>query len=177
MPAYSHCPSRLLCCVAFLVVSVLCRAQSTRGTDTAGNTLTAANVLDADPYVISPETDQRMEYALRLTLPKAEVTGVLVVKQTDDGELRCAIMNEFGVSALHFSVTADRRKVTLVNVSALFDKWYVRRVVRNDLRILFQARHSMLGRERKRRLVLMPDSRTLLLLNQRTKMSYEMRKI
>lgn len=153
---YSVCLSLLLC-----LTLLKAHAQTFDSSD------------NSDSYVITTGDDGRAEYALRLTLPKADITGLLIVKQTDEGELRGVMMNEFGVSAFQFSISANRKKVKLANVSALFDKWYIRRIIRNDLKILFQAHQSDIGRMRKRRQVLTPDAQTIVLLNHRAHIKYE----
>lgn len=70
-----------------------------------------------------------------------ELTGVCIIR-TDGGGSRGTIMNEFGVNALDFTLSANRKKVRLQHVVAMMDKWYVKRVVRKDLQYLFSATAS-----------------------------------
>ncbi len=99
---------------------------------------------------------------MRLEVKRIDITGILVLKQTAEGEIRGAMMNEFGVSALNLLVTPDRRKVTLLNVSPLLNKWYIKRAIRTDMKYLFRARMSDVGKKRKgRRIEMTGDGITL----------------
>ena len=115
------------------------------------------------PLIISfPADCDRLEYAMRLEVKKIDITGILVLKQTAEGEIRGAMMNEFGVSALNLMVTPDRRKVTLLNVSPLLNKWYIKRAIRADMKYLFRASKSDIGRKHKgRRIDITDDGITL----------------
>ena len=114
-------------------------------------------------YVMAfPPGSERAEYAMRLEVKKIDITGILVLKQTAEGEIRGAMMNEFGVSALNLMVTPDRRKVTLLNVSPLLNKWYIKRAIRADMKYLFRARTTDIGQKHKgRRIDITDDGITL----------------
>ena len=109
-----------------------------------------------------PPGSERAEYAMRLEVKKIDITGILVLKQTAEGEIRGAMMNEFGVSALNLTVTPDRRKVKLLNVSPLLNKWYIKRAIRADMKYLFRARTTDIGQKHKgRRIDITDDGITL----------------
>ena len=80
----------------------------------------------------------RQEFAVTINARGAELTGICIVK-TDETGTKGAVVNEFGVHALDFTLTADRQKVKLLNVMPAMNRWYVRRVVRKDLKYLFSA--------------------------------------
>lgn len=83
----------------------------------------------------------RQEFSVAIQTRGAEITGICIVK-TDETGTKGAIVNEFGVHALDFTLTADRRKVKLLNVMPVMNRWYVRKVVRKDLKYLFSATES-----------------------------------
>lgn len=71
-------------------------------------------------------------YAASITMPRGHISGVCML-QNCGNELRGCIFNEFGISAIDFVYTAGNRKVRLLSVVKMLDKWYIRRVLRRDL--------------------------------------------
>lgn len=116
----------------------------------------------------------RQQFAVNITARGAEVSGICIVKTDAEGS-RGAIVNEFGIHALDFTLTADRRRVKLQNVMPLMDHWYIRRVVRSDLRCLFAATEA--GRLKGRRVISVADDGTVTLSNDKYKLKYSLRKI
>jgi len=118
--------------------------------------------------------DGRQEYSVAITARGAEITGVCIVKTDAEGS-RGAIVNEFGIHALDFMVSADRRKVKLLNVIPMMDRWYVRRVVKKDLRTLFNATAD--GEQAGGRTVTVEPDGTVTLTNTRYKLKYSLKKL
>ena len=118
--------------------------------------------------------DGRQEYSVAITARGAEITGVCIVKTDAEGS-RGAIVNEFGIHALDFMVSADRRKVKLLNVIPMMDRWYVRRVVKKDLRTLFNATAD--GEQAGSRTVTVEPDGTVTLTNTRYKLKYSLKKL
>ena len=118
--------------------------------------------------------DGRQEYSVAITARGAEITGVCIVKTYAEG-IRGAIVNEFGIHALDFMVSADRRKVKLLNVIPMMDRWYVRRVVKKDLRTLFNATAD--GEQAGGRTVTVEPDGTVTLTNTRYKLKYSLKKL
>jgi hypothetical protein len=77
-------------------------------------------------------------------------------------------VNEFGIHALDFTVSADRRKVRLLHVVDFLNKWYIKRVLRKDLQFLF----SRAGQYSDRRRELHTDGNTTVMYNKRYKITY-----
>lgn len=118
--------------------------------------------------------DGRQEYSVAITARGAEITGVCIVKTDAEGS-RGAIVNEFGIHALDFMVSPDRRKVKLLNVIPMMDRWYVRRVVKKDLRTLFNAMAD--GEQAGGRTVIVEPDGTVTLTNTRYKLKYSLKKL
>ena len=118
--------------------------------------------------------DGRQEYSVAIMARGAEITGVCIVKTDGEGS-RGAIVNEFGIHALDFMVSADRRKVKLLNVIPMMDRWYVRRVVKKDLRTLFNATAD--GEQAGSRTVTVEPDGTVTLTNTRYKLKYGLKKL
>ena len=135
--------------------------------------LLMAVVAVAADYLL-PLDEGRQQYGVSITARGAEITGVCIVKTDSEGS-RGAIVNEFGIHALDFMVSADRRKVKLLNVIAMMDRWYVRRVVKKDLRMLFNATAD--GEQAGGRTVTVEPDGTVTLTNTRYKLKYSLKKL
>lgn len=135
--------------------------------------LLMAVVAVAADYLL-PLDEGRQQYGVSITARGAEITGVCIVKTDAEGS-RGAIVNEFGIHALDFMVSADRRKVKLLNVIAMMDRWYVRRVVKKDLRMLFNATAD--GEQGSGRTVTVEPDGTVTLTNTRYKLKYSLKKL
>ena len=117
----------------------------------------------------------RQQYSVLIRARGVELTGVCIIKTDSVGDSRGAIVNEFGIHALDFTLSADRRRVRLQNVMPQMDRWYIRRVVRSDLRLLFGA--TAAGERKGRRTVTQDADGTLTLTNTRYNITYSLKKI
>ena len=106
----------------------------------------------------------RKQYNVVIETAKANVSGICIIKTDEDGS-KGAIVNEFGIHALDFTVSADRRKVRLLHVVDFLNKWYIKRVLRKDLQFLF----SRAGQYSDRRRELHTDGNTTVMHNKRYK--------
>lgn len=83
-----------------------------------------------------PETDGgRMRYNAVVEMPKGYLSGVCILLH-EGNEVRGSFFNEFGISAIDFTYRTDKDKVKLHSVFAMLNKWYIKRVLRKDLRQL-----------------------------------------
>jgi len=82
------------------------------------------------------DTVGKNTFRLELSTPKAEITGIYIVKRVD-GQWRGTIINEFGVKVLDF-VSAPHG-CELKNVIPMLDKWYIKRVVASDIRFIMEV--------------------------------------
>lgn len=126
----------------------------------------------ADDYLLS--LGGRQEYMVTISARGTELTGICIIRTDEDGS-RGTIMNEFGVNALDFTLSADRKKVRLQHVVAMMDKWYVKRVVRKDLQYLFSATTS--PQTKGRRTVVQTADGSITLENEKYKLKYSLKPI
>ena len=117
----------------------------------------------------------RQQFLVTIEARGAVISGICVVKTDAEGS-RGAIVNEFGVHALDFTVSADRKRVKLLNVMPAMNRWYIRRVVRRDLQYLFAASHETEGSKGHRTVTLDTDG-TVMLVNAKYKLNYSLKKI
>ena len=81
-------------------------------------------------------------YSAYISMPRGYVSGLLVLLHEDEvvghasqrGTVKGSIFNEFGITALDFTYDRRKDKVKLHSVIKMMDKWYIRRVLRRDLR-------------------------------------------
>ena len=66
-------------------------------------------------------------------MPRGYVSGVLVVLHEDE-TVKGSLFNEFGITALDFTYYRRKDKVKLHSVVKQLDRWYIRRVLRRDVR-------------------------------------------
>lgn len=118
--------------------------------------------------------DGRQQYVVDIQMGRAALSGVCIVKGDGDAGFRGAIVNEFGVHALDFTLTSDRRHLRLQNVIGVMDRWYIRRVVRRDLLFLFSAAGPQ--HRGKRRLTVDADG-TVVVENQKYNLKYSLKRI
>lgn len=76
----------------------------------------------------------RMKYTFIIEMPKAYFNGICFLHHTPDGVVKGSMFNEFGISALEFSYYPDKDKVKLHHVIKFLDKWYIKYVLKRDLR-------------------------------------------
>lgn len=86
------------------------------------------------------------------------VTGICIARQTEQGVVG-SVVNEFGIHFFDFTCKGNR--VKLSNVFAAMNKWYIRRVLRRDLKLLAANLQLSAGRHRELQ-AHQPDSLTLI---------------
>ncbi|MBR4389957.1 MAG: hypothetical protein IKT00_12395 [Prevotella sp.] len=90
-----------------------------------------------DAQQLLPSVGERQQYTVNIEMSRGYISGVGIMK--NDGEqLLCCVFNEFGVSAIDFTYDLRKHKVKLHSVMKMLDKWYIRRVLRKDLRSLLE---------------------------------------
>lgn len=79
----------------------------------------------------------KVRYNAVIEMKKGYMSGVCILVN-DGGLVKGSLFNEFGISAMDFTYRPDRRKVKLLSVVKMLDKWYVKRVLRKDLAQLME---------------------------------------
>lgn len=104
------------------------------------------SLLACVPFPVSAQTlscypneiGQTMAYDAMIETGNGYVSGICIIAN-DGEEVKGGIFNEFGLSALDFSYDVKKDKVKLNNIISFLDKWYIRKVLRKDLRRLLHA--------------------------------------
>ena len=95
------------------------------------------------------DSTQCEEYNLRMQFRGHEITGICVINKTNDSNLVGTVINEFGMKAFDF--VYSNGKIKLINIISFLDKWYIRKVLKKDLSIIFTYMPKGIDFERKYR--------------------------
>lgn len=71
--------------------------------------------------------------SVEISFEKGGITGICLLRK-EEQTVSGTIMNEFGIKVFDFVYYPQRDKLRLFNVIEMLDKWYIRRVVRRDLK-------------------------------------------
>lgn len=95
-----------------------------------------------------PKADgERVRLGAVIEFKRGYVSGICAMLREGD-TVRGSIFNEFGISTLDFIYDERRDKVKLEGVVAMLDKWYIRRVLRRDLRQVMHRLRDGVGEYR-----------------------------
>lgn len=101
--------------------------------------LALACVFDCDASGGYPaEVGERARYDFIIEMPKAYVSGILVMARTEPDRLSASLINEFGFCLLDMQYDVKKDKIKLVNVTKKLDKWYIKRTLKSDLKHVFR---------------------------------------
>lgn len=91
---------------------------------------------------VHPDSVVLMRYAFEITTPKAAITGIMLVKEIDR-EIIGSMVNEFGVSAIDFIYDKNKDKIKLQNVVGFLNKWYIKMVLKKDIRLALHLMYEI----------------------------------
>lgn len=81
---------------------------------------------------------ERVKYSAYIEMPKGYVSGICVLLK-EEGEVKGSLFNEFGFTAIDFTYHPERDKIKLHSVMKMMDKWYIKKVLKKDLRQVMKA--------------------------------------
>lgn len=93
----------------------------------------------------------------------------LCMLKNDDDFVKGSVINEFGVKAFDFEFNKAKRKCKLLNVMPFLNKWYIKRVIRQDLAFLLT---STSPQENSRRSISKTSEGEVVLRNLRQRLTY-----
>jgi len=97
-------------------------------------TLLVALSLDVSAQM-STCVEQSRRYGVLIEVDRAAISGVCIMRERDE-QILGAIVNEFGVTAFGFSYKPKTGRVRVVNVIPQLDRWYIRHVLRRNIRAM-----------------------------------------
>lgn len=96
----------------------------------------------------APETDPQTnasanrKMAFRIEMQKGYVSGIMICAETEDA-INGSMVNEFGISAIDFTYSKEKGKVKLINVGSFLNKWYIKKVLKDDINFALHILYGM----------------------------------
>lgn len=81
---------------------------------------------------------ESIRYTAYIEMSKGYVSGICILHREGDA-IRGSLFNEFGITALDYSYNLTKKKVKLHTVMPMMNKWYIRKVLKKDLRQLMDC--------------------------------------
>ena len=102
----------------------------------------------ADAQSLLPQAGgEKARFTAVIEMPKGYMSGICVL--LCDGDLiKGSMFNDFGITFMDFTFNQRKDKVKLLSVQKMMDKWYIRKILRRDLRLLFHAMREGKGEYR-----------------------------
>lgn len=85
---------------------------------------------------MEPE-DTVSRYSVQIDIRNAYISGVCIMRR-EPQQVTASIVNEFGVSALTYRYDRAKQKVKILSIMKKMDRWYVKRMLRKDLKVVMQ---------------------------------------
>ena len=82
-----------------------------------------------------PADGENIRFTAYIEMEKGYVSGICILHRDGD-TVHGSLFNEFGITALDFTYRLERKKVKLHTVMPMMNKWYIRKVLKKDLRQL-----------------------------------------
>jgi len=82
-----------------------------------------------------PADGESIRYTAYIEMEKGYVSGICILHRDGD-TVHGSLFNEFGITALDFTYRLEKKKVKLHTVMPMMNKWYIRKVLKKDLRQL-----------------------------------------
>lgn len=109
-------------------------------------------------------------YRINIALPRADLSGILAFRQSDDGTVAGTLINEFGVRAFDF--ISDANGTRLSNTVPMMDKWYIRRAIAADIGFILNC-DDMAAKAKGVRTIRRNGDGSITMQNKRSKICYE----
>ena len=102
----------------------------------------------ADAQSLLPQSaGEKARFSAIIEMPKGYMSGICVLL-CDGDIIKGSMFNDFGITYMDFTYSQQKDKVKLLSVQKMMDRWYIRKILRRDLRQLFHAMQE--GREEYR---------------------------
>lgn len=122
--------------------------QSLRACLISVSLLLTAMCTSAEAQSLLPQTaGEKARFSALIEMPKGYMSGICVL--LSDGDIiKGSMFNDFGITFMDFIYRLQKDKVKLLSVQKMMDKWYIRKILRRDLRHLFHAMREGRGEYR-----------------------------
>ncbi len=90
-------------------------------------------MINAQELTFPNDSINRVCYTMQIDINKAYVSGVLILVK-DGNIIKSSMINEFGLSMMDFIYNLQKDKVELKYVTKALNKWYIKRLLKKDLK-------------------------------------------
>lgn len=118
-----------------------------------------------------PLTGETVKYGVDICFREVNVSGLCLMRTLND-TIRGSLINEFGVKVLDFQYDSNKKKIKLYNVVKMLDKWYIRKVIRKDIKFLLRVLSDDCGTIEGSREFKAANSDGFIVTNKRYKITY-----
>lgn len=90
--------------------------------------------------VVYPDSvNQRVRYEIAIEMPKAYLSGLMIMHKPEEGQVDASVINEFGISLMDFSYDEKKNKIKIHSITDKLNKWYIKRTLSNDFKNILKA--------------------------------------
>lgn len=150
---------RLISLLLLLVFHQPCLAQEE---------IVLADSVVVDTFV-TDKADVR-QYNLLLQVRRDEISGICVMKVISSTEVIGTVINEFGLTAFDFEYKEGETQLS--NLPPILDRWYIRRILREDLSFFFSNLPLRQDLKKRSREITFSSDGEIILENHRFKIKY-----
>ena len=83
--------------------------------------------------------DQRVRYEIIIEMPKAYLSGLMIMHKPSEDRVNVSVINEFGISLVDFNYDEKKNKVKIQSITDKLNKWYIKRTLSNDFKSILKA--------------------------------------
>lgn len=83
--------------------------------------------------------DQRARYEIVIEMPKAYLSGLMIMHKPSEDRVNVSVINEFGISLMDFNYDEKKNKVKIQSITDKLNKWYIKRTLSNDFKSILKA--------------------------------------
>ena len=110
------------------------------------------------------------QFNMSLQVKDQELTGIFVMKYLSPTEIVGTLINEFGLTAYDFEYKDG--KTRLSNLPEFLDRWFIRKILQNELSFLFKnLQRGQDFKKRSRKITFSPEGE-ITLINRRFLLHY-----
>ena len=101
------------------------------------NTATAQDSIVVYQIPLQDSLGLKARFATTIEMSKGYLSGISIIKREAHWYYG-VLFNEFGITALEFTYDPYKKKIRLVQLIAMLNKWYIRRLLKKDLRYVME---------------------------------------
>lgn len=92
------------------------------------------------PALAYPDSvGQRFRYEIIIEMPKAYLSGLMIMHKPSGGHVDASVINEFGISLIDLTYDEKKDKVKIHSITDKMNKWYIKRALSNDFKNILKA--------------------------------------